>query len=217
MLLTVLLPLTLVGCSDSKTLKENQYQVFNNDNTFTIQVTATDIEAENIESVKVKIKYKYALVEYEDGSKYATDIKTKTKTETFEVERAQNASGKFTGEFSTAYPASEFQCEKVVAYYAESGNGTETGTESSSSKEKSTSFGEAIFYALGCAVLGVVILVVLSFRLVTLEAALVWASVPLVVGFLGMLVTGQWIAALVFFIVLGAFATLGQVIVDKLN
>ena len=88
-----LLSFSLIGCSDSEKLTNEQYQIFQQGNSFTIKVTDTDINAEDIESVKVKIRYKYTIVEYDNGSIYASDIDSKTKTETFVVEKFGNICG----------------------------------------------------------------------------------------------------------------------------
>lgn len=201
-----LLPLSLIGCSDSKTLKKDQYQISNQNNSFTIKVTDTDINAEDISTVKVKIEYKYTVVEYDGGSTYATDFKSKTKTETFEVEKFDNISGNFIGGFETEHPVSDFECKKVVAYY----------TENSNSNDTYVSIPAAIGLAIGCFILGLIIWFVLSLLTVDVDVAFFIAVIPYIIGFIAMLVTGQWIPALIFFIGIGAFLTALQTIFKKL-
>lgn len=201
----VFLPLLLAGCS-SKTLKKDQYQIYHQNNTFTVKVTDNGINAENIETVKVKIKYKYVFIDRDSSSSYATDIRNKTKTETFEVEKFSNVSGNFIGGFQTKNSVSEFECKKAVAYYGES-----------KSNNEGISILEAIGYAVGCFVLGLVLWFILSMKMVELTAASYIACIPYIVCFLGMLVTGQWIQALIFFLGLGALMTLLQAVLSKLD
>ena len=205
MLMMALLLLSLVGCSDSKTLKEDQYQVYHQGSSFTIKVTDTDINAENIETVKVKIKYKYTVIDYGDSSKYDADFKSKTETETFEVSKFENISGNFIGGFETENPVSEFECKRVVAYYA----------ENSDPNDVYVSIPAAIGLSIGCLILGLVIWFILSLKMMDVNAAFYVAVLPYVIGFIVLLVTGQCIPALIFFIGIGALLTLVQTIFKK--
>lgn len=196
--------LSLVGCSGSKRLKKDQYQIYHNNNSFIIQVTDTDINAEDIERVKVRIKYKYAVVDHGD-SMYDTDFRTKTKTETFEVEKFENTVGGFKGSFVTKDPVTEFDCKKVVAYYTENNdpNDAEIGVLG------------AIGYSIGCIILGIILWFILAARLVEIETANFISAIPGLICCIAMLITGQWIQALIFFLGIGALVTLLQTICQK--
>ncbi len=195
-LVLALLPLSLVGCSDSKTLKSDQYHIYNKGNRFTIEVTDTDINADDIETVKVKIRYK---------SINSVGLESKAKTETFEVEKFDNAIGNFIGGFETENPVSEFECKKVEAYYA----------ENSDPNDIYISVPEAIGFAIGLFILGLIIWFILAFTMTDIDVAFYIAVAPYVLCFIGMLITGQWIPALIFFIGIGALVTFVQTIFQK--
>ena len=203
-LLMMILPLSLVGCSDSKTLKKDQYQIYHHGNSFTVHVTDTDINAEDIETVKVKIRYKYAVAKHGDSIDH-TDIRTRTKTETFEVKKFKGQSGNFSGSFHTADLVTEYKCKKVVAYYAE--DYTSNGIE--------ISILEAIGLSVGGMILGVILWFICGIW-TDLESSLAIAAAPNVIFCLGMLVTGQWIQALIFFLGIGVLLVPLQIILQKL-
>ena len=207
-LIMMLLMMSLIGCGKTKTLKEDQYQVYCQGNSFIVKVTDTDINAQNIQSVKVKIKYKYADIEYSNGSSYATDIKNKTKTETVEVSRYDNLAGNFMGGFQTEHTASEFECKKVVAYYGESYKGSVADGER-------VSVPMALVASVVFFIVGVVAWFVLSLFM-DVNVAFYISVIPYVVCFLGVLVTGQWIPALIFFIAMGAFLSMVRFIFWKI-
>lgn len=206
MMILTLLMTSLIGCADSKTLKKDQYQILNQGNAFTVKVTDTDINAENIETLKVKIRYKYAVIDYGDGSAYGADFKSKTKTETFEVTKSDNVSGNFIGGFTTENPVSEFECKKVVAYYGENG----------SPNDGDVGILASIGISIALLILCTIIWFVLSAFMVDVNAAFYIAVIPYIIAFFAMLVTGQWIPALIFFIGIGAFLTLVQCIFRKI-
>lgn len=200
----MILPLSLIGCSDSKTLKEDQYQIYQKGNIFTVRVTDTDINAEDIETVKVKIRYKYAVAKSGDSIDH-TDIRTKTKTETFEAKKFKGLSGNFSGSFQTADPVTEYKCKKVVAYYTE--DNTSNGIE--------ISILEAIGLSVGGMILGIILWFICGIW-TDLESSLAIAAAPNVIFCLGMLVTGQWIQALIFFLGIGVLVALLETILHKI-
>ena len=201
-----ILSLSLVACSDSARLSEDQYQVSHQGKTFTIKVTDTDIDADDIETVEVKLKYKYTVIEYSNGSVYADDIDSKTKTETFVVEKFDHMSGNFMGSFTVDEPVFEYECEKVVAYYAD-------GRQSSNDED--VSILEAIGFALlGC--VGCVVCWVILALFMDVNTAFCIACIPGVVIFLGLLVTGQWIPAIIVFLSIGASLSIAQAIYNKI-
>ncbi len=136
---------------------------------------------------------------------YAADFKTKTKTETFEVAKFDNTSGNFMGGFKTEHPVSEFECKKVVAYYAENSN----------PNDADISIPAAIGFSIGCFILGLVIWFILSATMTDVNVAFYIAVTPYTIGFIGLLITGQWIPALIFLIGIGALVTLVQTIFKK--
>lgn len=201
-----LLMTSLIGCTATKSLKKDQYQISNQGNSFIVKVTDTDINAENIETLKVKIKYKYAVIEH-GGGIYDADFKTKTKTETFEVTKFDNVAGNFMGSFTTENAVSDFECKKVVAYYG----------ENSKQNDAFISIPLAIGLAIVFFVIGVVIWFVLSALMVDVNVAFYIAVAPYMIGFFSMLVTGQWIPALIFFLGIGALLTLLRGVFQKLS
>lgn len=217
-LMICLLLLALTACSDSKTLAEDQYQILRNGNTFTVKVTDNSIEASNIESVTVKIRYKYTVVEYGEygnGSIYATDIKNKIKTETFEVEKSNNLSGSFVGSFTVDDSVFEYKCKKAVAHYADEDPSFSDIEESPSySDEIQIGILEAIGISVGFCIVTVAIWFFLSLFL-DVNTAFYIASIPGIVGFLGLLVTGQWIPAVIFLLAIGASISIAQAIYNK--
>lgn len=197
---------SLIGCADSKTLKKDQYEISNQGNSFIVKVTDTDINAENIETLKVNIRYKYAVIDYGDGSAYGADFKSKTKTETFEVTKSDNISGAFIGGFTTENPVSEFECKKVVAYYDENGG----------SDDGKLGILASIGISVALLILCTIIWFILSAFMVDVNVAFYIAVIPYIIAFFGMLVTGQWIPALIIFIGIGAFLSLVQLIFRKI-
>ena len=183
--------LSLVGCS--KTLKEGEYRISNYGNHFTVNAYLT--EGESAKSAKVKIKYTYT-----DENAL---IKTKTKTETFEVENTQGVAGYFSGSFSTEHPVSEYECKSVVIYYGDS------------SGEAYISVPMAILFAIVLLIVCTGIWFIIPIPIYD-DSSLAAAGWPFVIAVLGMLVTGQWIQALIFLIGLGAWAALVNFIREKL-
>ena len=212
-----LLLFAFVGCSDSKTLAEDQYQISRHGNTFTVTVTDTDPSAKNIESIKLKIRYKYTVIEYENGSIYATDITNKSKTETFEVKKSGNSFGRFVGSFTVTEDVFEYECKKAVAYYADPSQSSDDDEQDPS---PSDGVRVGILEAIGLSLIFCIICVVVWFILglfLDVNLAFYIACVPGVIAFLGMLVTGQWIPALIFLLGLGAALSIAQVIYNKIG
>ena len=198
---------SLVSCSDSKTLSEDQYEISRQGKNFTVKVPGNDISGKDIETVKVKIRYKYTHTSYSNGSLYADDIGVKTKTETFVVKKSDSSSGSFTGSFSVIDPVFEFDCKKVVAYY---GDG-----EQQASGDFRLGILEAMACALGCCIFCVIAWFVLGLFM-DVNRAFVIASTPNCILFLGLLVTGQWIPAIVFLLSVGVSLTIARAIYNKL-
>ena len=206
------LSLSLIGCAESKTLSEDQYQISRQGNTFTVKVSGSDTNAQNIESLEVKIRYKYTYIDYGNGSLYAEDIVVKTKTETFVAKRSGGTSGSFVGSFSVSDSVFEFDCKKVVAYYAD-----ESYTDESQQPSDGIqigileSLGYAFFFCICCVVAWFILSLFLDVNL-----AFYIASAPGVIIFLGLLVTGQWIPAIIFILSDGVALTIEQVIYNKI-
>ena len=224
-LITVFLLLSLIGCSNSKTLSSSEYSISNNGSSFTIRIN--DNNHKIIEKAKVTVKYKYYIKEYTNDSKYVTDFKAKTKTETFEIIPSSSGTGTFVGNFQTEHAASTFECKKVVVYYSENDSSSDSSNNGSSGILNGNSSGGfkdfvmdiiiAIGVSIGCFIIGLIIWFVLWTFFVNVNVALCIGCIPYVIAFFGTLIGGDWIPALIFLLGVGALVCLAQLIYNKMS